>query len=168
MYYTSLAILASSEETVSNTTSIDVVSIVLAVVALLVSIATFVLRWRFDKRTLNATFKFEYHKEVFMTFLMDEMPSALKNIGFNEKGCLNDNTRDIDRVLVNLKRKIDFYEYFDNDFYTAVNDSINNIDDFVSMSRAINDKSEKQTREILSKKIRKLYKVILGNNQIKS
>lgn len=140
---------------------IDIISCVLAAVAIMLSIKTWARDNEFNKKLAQKTFNQKFFEEIFFNIIITDMPKALSNLEYSRTNS-NSACEDMENIIMDIFSKAMFYKYFDSDFYEKIKIILVDIDDklvYASDNSIDHITFENYKRQILDL-IHKLYSVL--------
>lgn len=140
---------------------IDIISCVLAAVAIILSIKTWARDNEFNKKLAQKTFNQKFFEEIFFNIIITDMPKALSNLEYSRTNS-NSACEDMENIIMDIFSKAMFYKYFDSDFYEKIKIILVDIDDklvYASDNSIDHITFENYKRQILDL-IHKLYSVL--------
>lgn len=140
---------------------IDIISCVLAAVAIMLSIKTWARDNEFNKKLAQKTLNQKFFEEIFFNIIITDMPKALSNLEYSRTNS-NSACEDMENIIMDIFSKAMFYKYFDSDFYEKIKIILVDIDDklvYASDNSIDHITFENYKRQILDL-IHKLYSVL--------
>lgn len=135
------------------------VSIVISVLALVVSIIVVITNAIREKRIKQRDLNDKIFLEVYLNYMIKEIPEAVAKVGIVGDGELS-GAKEYAEVLRRVKLKSIYYRYSDNDFYNDITNKLSELEDYLvnnlngkhtgdAQQKVLNDIQNK-TREIYS------------------
>lgn len=144
--------------------AIDIIALIVAVGALVVSI---VVAFKDNKRELKINqinLEAEYYREIYKEHLVRGIPNARKYMGFTADSKFRD-TKELRDELNTIRQDSLYFLYANKEYYTGLRKITQDLEDFLLNSEDKKFEGEERT-ELLKEiqiKIRRLYKYISDN-----
>ncbi|GAA0825224.1 hypothetical protein [Clostridium tertium] len=111
-----------------NNNLMDIISSILAFIAIIISIATWRKDSRFNKELAQKTLNQKFFEEIFFTNIITDMPRALSKLEYSNRN--NDLTcENLQNIIMDILSKSMFYKYFDEEFYKKIKDILIEVDE---------------------------------------
>lgn len=139
--------------------NLDILTIIISVLALILSIYD----CRHQNRINKANLQSDYYREIFGVYLKEKIPEAGKKICFDSYGRLDKDYKELNKVLFEMVRKSGYFKYSNNLFYEELVTKVKEFDELlvVVASERVTER-EYQIKKLLEihKKIESIYQVI--------
>lgn len=106
----------------------DVISCIIAGMALLASYFTWNKTNEVTKRIAEKTLNTKFFEEIYFEDIILKLPSALSKIHHNE-GKMVENCAEVQKIVYEILEKSYFYKYFDENFYNGIKENLFTIED---------------------------------------
>lgn len=106
---------------------LEYVSIILSVVAILISCFAIIYQIKLNNANLQST----YFEEIFGSYLKTKIPKVMRKIDFDENGKLRREYREINKVFMAMIRESGYFKYVKNDFYVTLCSKTQELDEYL-------------------------------------
>lgn len=135
------------------------VSDVLSILAIIVSIASAMFQWYFDKRMNKINLESEYFSSLYLEHLLHKLPMARNRLNFS-----NNRLIDFDALVdeLNLIRRDSLYfKYVDTDFYSRAKFKLQSLEDYlINLSeKKLNSNEQKEAFKQIEVMLESIYKI---------
>ncbi len=137
-------------------------TIVISIVAVIVSVVSWVISYRQQSNMLKLNFRNSYNYQIFSVYLLKKIPETAKHFRF-VKGELSKIYKEkMNRIILDLKKDIIFFKYKDKRFYEKIYLILLTLDDKLVEISGIknNDENKEKAKNDFEKEIIRLYKAI--------
>lgn len=107
--------------------TVDILTLVLSVLAIIVSICSAVATYHQTQRGQRISLEADYFSDIFKDYLLNRIPKAWRKIAFSDGEIIQDN--DLTNELVKLSKESQYFMFSDNDFYIELKEKLQNIED---------------------------------------
>lgn len=140
--------------------------IVLSIIAIILSIVSFVFTYCQTKRINTKMLKLRFYEKIFDDYLIERIPKARKKIHFSSSTNKLIDAKEMRDVLSDLKLSVLYFKYANNAFYDRLIQLIDDLESYLSIY--VNNQepdNDKQSQVITSigKKIEGIYSLIDKN-----
>lgn len=143
----------------------DAISLLLSGTAVVISVTALVLQLLQQRKWNRKNMEADYYKEIFMKYLLKEIPEKQKYISFQGEK-LNNGYKKFNVVINNLRRDILYFRYRKPEFYEKLKDNLVAIDEYLVKEYGktkVNYQEQRQFFNELDEKITQLYNLIMEN-----
>lgn len=136
--------------------NIEIVTLLISIVAIVISIAAI----KNDKKCNELNLKAIFYNKIFDDFLLEKIPEAILGVEYKD-GKFKD-SKNLDDAIVSLSEKIIYFKYRELEFYNKLNRLICSIDDLLVQFDEIDMGQEDYTRikNELEGHIKELYTMV--------
>ena len=127
----------------NTTTVIDIVSVIIAILALGASIVSLIWTIQHSKKAQKITLEADYFRTIFKDYLVRKFPKAREKIFF-QKNKISGHKEFIDQ-LNSLRRKLSYFRYTDKQFYENLKTELQKLEDFILSAMNKSYESSEQT-----------------------
>lgn len=143
---------------VDNTFEIPI-ELILSIFAIVISIATPVFEFLWNKRASKVNLESELYKDMIRGYLIKKIPEARQYIHYRNN-CL-DGTDELINVLNNLRRDIIFFKYKDKNYYENLYKLLQNLEDQLVMQKELNSDEFVRFFNNMDQKMEEIYAVLM-------
>ncbi len=143
---------------------IDIITICIAIFALIISIVVAVNESQRETKINQINLEAEYYREIYKEHLVKGIPNARKYIGFTADGKLRD-TKELRDELNTIRQDSLYFLYANKSYYVGLRKITQDLEDFLISNEDSIFEGEERTELLneIQRKIRKLYKYISDN-----
>ena len=141
-------------------TIVDIVSIVLAAIAIVVSICTAIATYRQGKKGQRISLEAEYFREVFKDYLLNKLPNAWRRVSFACGKIIDDD--DLQTCLNSIIKDALYFKFSKESFFIELKEMIESIEDELVNAHNCrhNDREEDEFKKRISRMLHELYHYI--------
>ena len=118
-----------------NFTAVECVTVVLSLVAIIVSVATAIANYQKDVKIAKMNIQFAYFQEIYKRHLIKEIPTTRGYMWIDAAGYLQDEAKFIEE-LNQIRRDSLYFSYEDKQFYSELKIKLQNLDDYVLRAKS--------------------------------
>lgn len=139
----------------------DIISSVLAIVAIIVSIMTWKRDSKLNKNIAEKTLNQKFFEEIFFEYIVAKIPQVLIKLEYSN-GNTNLECEELESIILEILDKAMFYKYFDSDFYEKIKVILLEIDEKLvfALDNSISRAQFENYKSKISDLINKLYKTL--------
>lgn len=113
----------------------ETITICISSAAFIVSIIAIILTNNESKRARRVNYKKEYYNEIFLKYLIREVPQKRKYLEFDNISHRLINEKGLVETFTNMREEVLYYKYADTEFYKRVIQLIDDIEDYIAHSK---------------------------------
>lgn len=135
---------------------------VIAVIAIFVSILTFVINLFFENKKLKREADAKFFQEIYFKYMKERIPKVENHISFNSATNRIEGITEMIIMLQNLRKKTTPYKFLDSRFYDTLTGELMSLEDFYSNSlNQVNDSERfKKFEKESTDKIKGVYEIL--------
>lgn len=138
------------------------VSIYISIAALLLSIFTWYISEKGNKKKNETNLESIFYVEIFKDYLITELPKARRNIFIDSSGYMKEYD-DLCKVLFNIKKKAAYFQYRNPNFYERLKNKLNLLEDLLvsTEGKSFKGREANYLLDNIDLKIEDIYSYIL-------
>ncbi len=156
-----LAELSSVSESVPKSGTTISLELILAILAIIISVATAVAEYVWNKNINVTNLEAEFYKEIYFDYLMKKIPEARQEIHYNDS-----KVQDVEKltdVLNNMRQDSLFFKYKDKPFYEKLKRLLQELEDYLveNNNKRIDADDFTIVNSTINLKIEEIYEYIM-------
>lgn len=111
----------------NSPSNLEIAAFIISIIALVISLYDIFIQRKMNQANLQAV----YFTEIFGDYLKLKIPTAVKNLNFNESGKLDKSYKSLIKILFAMIRDSGYFSLSNSDFYKKLERDIQNLEDFL-------------------------------------
>lgn len=144
-----------------NQNAMEIISSILAMVAIIVSIITWRRDSKLNKSIAEKTLNQKFFEEIFFEYIVFKIPQVLIKLEYSS-GDTNLECEELECIVLEILDKAMFYKYFDSDFYEKIKYILLEVDEKLvfALDNNISRAQFENYKSKISELINKLYIIL--------